>query len=243
MVARYQFKILFFAISVLLHLGLIGLLNQTRIKAPVVKIKKQPIIIKARLVFSQPVAVVKQAVVDVKPKPKLKEQPSQITKTVAKSVKNLKQADNKPLISTKNPRSSSKAKKTTVSKARKTTLSKTTTSSLAPTSIDQLYNATRNIIKRHHLSELQTMQQQANINPYGSKQSLSDLVPKPIAHQYQKVEIDIEQRRKVKIYCDSNAKQGLAIMSNLFGGRVVCEKLPDLKQFMPKPKPKFKPYQ
>lgn len=225
MIVRHKFTVLFLAVSVLLHLGLIGLLNRTKMQVPTHPKKSQRPIIKARLVFNQVVPVKKNK----------REQPKSTLKPIIN--KAVKAIDKKSISKS----SLNKLAATANNRAPKINKSSSVSQSAAP-SINDIYNATRNILNHNHQSALQTMQQ-ATFNPYGTKPSLSDLVAKPLAHQYKKVEFNIDERRKTKIYCDSGLKQGIAVLSTWMGGTIACEKLPDLKQFMPKPKPKFKPYQ
>jgi len=60
-------------------------------------------------------------------------------------------------------------------------------------------------------------------------------------HEYTEIDISFEEKRLVKITCDSTAKKVTAVLADFMGGTLRCEPGPDLSKFIKqKPKPKFK---
>lgn len=80
--------------------------------------------------------------------------------------------------------------------------------------------------------------QQAAPEPYNpSKRATTSLMtPSPQVHDYKPIYKSEEQKRQVKIHCDSGAKKALAAIAGLLRGTLACEKQPDLSSFLPKPK-------
>jgi len=60
-------------------------------------------------------------------------------------------------------------------------------------------------------------------------------------HEYTQIDISVEEKRLIKITCDSTTKKVTAVLAGLMGGTLRCEPGPDLSKFIKqKAKPKFK---
>jgi len=60
-------------------------------------------------------------------------------------------------------------------------------------------------------------------------------------HEYTQIDVSVEEKRLVKITCDSTAKKVAAGLAFLFKGTLRCDPGPDLSLYIKqKPKPKFK---
>jgi len=70
------------------------------------------------------------------------------------------------------------------------------------------------------------------------KQSLSSMTGTPPAHNYTYKPVSIEQKRKIKMTCDTGTKKVLVVLSGFTGGTLACQRGPDLSQFI---KPKIPP--
>lgn len=69
-----------------------------------------------------------------------------------------------------------------------------------------------------------------------ARATTSLMTGKPKSHEYQVVYKSEEQKRQVKIYCDSGAKKTIAAISGLLRGTIACEEKPDLSNFLPSAK-------
>lgn len=62
-----------------------------------------------------------------------------------------------------------------------------------------------------------------------------------LQHKYKLIEVQIEEKRFVKVNCDNSTKKVFAGLAGLLGGTLRCDQGPDLSSFIrQKPKPKFK---
>lgn len=206
------------------HLALIFLLNANTHMVRTVK-SYEPPQIKATLVFTPPKPN------KVTPKP-VSNQPVEKTPKQALPQEEItnKPLKSKPIVgrslsnSAVNPKEKLQKKPT-----RSAIIGKKQDSKLNKIgSADAILNATRGYLQNQKM-ELGDIYS-------NHRASTSLMTGQPMGHDYQPVHKTEEQKRLVKITCDSGAKKALAMLSGFMKGTVVCNAAPDLSSFLPKAK-------